>query len=75
MPDGTVKYVHTVAHCRTYAGQLEVIGAVQDVTQRRLSEDALAKVRSELAYQGRLWAEPNDGPGATFSFSIPDQTT
>jgi signal transduction histidine kinase len=20
---------------------------------------------------GRLWAEPNDGPGATFSFSIP----
>ena len=22
-------------------------------------------------HQGRLWAEPNDGPGATFSFSIP----
>jgi signal transduction histidine kinase len=22
-------------------------------------------------YHGRLWAEPNDGPGATFSFSIP----
>lgn len=21
--------------------------------------------------QGRLWAEPNDGPGATFSFSVP----
>jgi signal transduction histidine kinase len=20
---------------------------------------------------GRLWAEPNDGPGATFAFSIP----
>jgi signal transduction histidine kinase len=26
-------------------------------------------------HQGRLWAEPNDGPGATFSFSIPLQTT
>jgi signal transduction histidine kinase len=23
------------------------------------------------AHHGRLWAEPNDGPGATFSFSIP----
>jgi PAS domain S-box-containing protein len=25
-------------------------------------------------HQGRLWAEPNDGPGATFSFSMPVQT-
>jgi PAS domain S-box-containing protein len=23
------------------------------------------------AHQGRLWVEPNDGPGATFSFSVP----
>jgi signal transduction histidine kinase len=22
-------------------------------------------------HDGRLWAEPNDGPGATFSFCIP----
>ena len=22
-------------------------------------------------HQGRIWAKPNDGPGATFSFSIP----
>jgi len=22
-------------------------------------------------HRGRLWAEPNDGPGATFAFSIP----
>jgi signal transduction histidine kinase len=26
------------------------------------------------SHQGRLWAEPNDGPGTTFSFSIPFQT-
>ena len=25
-------------------------------------------------HHGRLWAEPNDGPGATFSFSIPRRT-
>ena len=54
MPDGTVKYVHVVAHCRKDSGQLEYIGAVQDVTQRRLSEEALAKVRSELAYVARV---------------------
>ncbi|MFY9645005.1 MAG: ATP-binding protein, partial [Terriglobales bacterium] len=23
------------------------------------------------AHRGRLWATPNDGPGATFAFSIP----
>jgi signal transduction histidine kinase len=22
-------------------------------------------------HHGRLWAEPNDGPGATFAFSVP----
>ena len=53
MPDGTVKYVHVVAHPRKESSQLEYIGAVQDVTQRRLSEEALAKVRSELAYVAR----------------------
>ena len=53
MPDRTVKYVHIVAHCRDDSGQREYIGAVQDVTRRRLSEEALAKVRSELAYVSR----------------------
>ena len=54
MPDRSVKHVHVVAHSRDERGQLEYIGAVQDVTQRRLSEEALATVRSELAYVARV---------------------
>jgi len=54
MPDLRVKYVQAVAHCRQGSGQLEYIGAVQDVTQRRLSEETLAEVRSELASVARV---------------------
>jgi len=54
MPDRTIKHVHIVAHCRDNRGQREYIGAVQDVTQRRLSEEALAKIRTELAYVARV---------------------
>jgi PAS domain S-box-containing protein len=54
MPERTIKYIHVVAHCRKDSDQLEYIGAVQDVTQRRLSEEALAKVRSELAHVARV---------------------
>jgi PAS domain S-box-containing protein len=54
MPDRTVKYVHVVAHCRDHGDQFEYIGAVQDVTQRRRSEEALATARSELAYVARI---------------------
>lgn len=53
-PDGTIKYVHVVAHCRGDRGEYEYIGAVQDVTQSRLSEAALARVRSELAAVARV---------------------
>jgi len=49
MPDGSVKYVNAIAHGSPDAeGRLEYIGAVQDVTQRRMSEEALAKARTEL---------------------------
>jgi C4-dicarboxylate-specific signal transduction histidine kinase len=55
MPDRSVKYLHVVAHAtRGVDGQLEYIGAVQDVTQRRLSEDALGKARSDLAHVARV---------------------
>src|SRR5271163_3629201 len=54
MPDGAVKYVHVAAHTRGDHGQLEYIGAVQDVTERRASEEALSKARSELSHVARI---------------------
>jgi PAS domain S-box-containing protein len=55
LPGNRVKYLQLMAHgTRTSDGQLEYIGAVQDVTERRLAEEALGKVRSELAQMNRI---------------------
>jgi C4-dicarboxylate-specific signal transduction histidine kinase len=54
MPDRAVKYLHIVGHNRDDGDQPEYIGAVQDVTQRRLSEEALTKARAELAHVVRI---------------------
>jgi C4-dicarboxylate-specific signal transduction histidine kinase len=55
MPDRSVKYLHLVAHAtRDQNGRLEYIGAVQDVTERRLSDEALGKARAELAHVARV---------------------
>ena len=41
MPNYSVKYLHLIAHgIRDNDGRLEYIGAVQDVTQRQISEEA-----------------------------------
>jgi C4-dicarboxylate-specific signal transduction histidine kinase len=54
LPDRSVKHLHLIAHrTRDELGRLEYIGAVQDVTQRRVSEEALSKARSELAHAAR----------------------
>ena len=55
MPDRSIKYLHAVAHAtRDEDGQLEYIAAVQDVTARRLSEEALDKARAQLAHVARV---------------------
>jgi len=55
LPNQTVKYLHVVAHgTRDSQGRLEYIGAIQDVTEHRLSEAALGKVRSELTHMARV---------------------
>jgi signal transduction histidine kinase len=55
LPDASVKYLRTISHgSRDENGRMEVIGAVQDVTARRLSEQALGRARDELAHVARV---------------------
>src|SRR5579863_4012745 len=55
MPDHSIKYMHAVAHAtRDQDGQLEYIASVQDVTARKLAEEARDKARSELAHVARV---------------------
>lgn len=55
MPDHSIKYLQAVARAtRDQDGQLEYIAAIQDVTARRLSEEARDKARSELAHAARI---------------------
>jgi PAS domain S-box-containing protein len=55
MPDGSIKYLHAVVHAiRDEDGQLEYIAAVQDVTARRLSGDALDEARAQLTHVARV---------------------
>ena len=55
MPDQRIKYMHAVAHTISDPdGQLEYVAAVQDVTARRLSEQALDTARAELAHVAKV---------------------
>jgi PAS domain S-box-containing protein len=55
MPDGSIKYLHAVAHATSAEdGQLEYIAAIQDVTARRLSEEALDTARAQLTHVARI---------------------
>jgi len=53
--DHSVRYLRVVAHrVRDSDSRLEYIGVVQDVTHRRHTEEALAKLRTELAQAARV---------------------
>jgi PAS domain S-box-containing protein len=50
LPDGSVRDVHTIANpMRNMSGEVEFVGAVMDITEKKKSEDALnsAKARFE----------------------------
>ena len=55
MPDGRIKYLRVLGRVIQHQdGRVERVGAVQDITQRRLAEEGLEKVRSELAHVTRV---------------------
>ena len=55
MANGAIKYAHISSHETTHEdGQLEYIGAIQDVTARRLAEESLNELRVELAHMARV---------------------
>ena len=55
MEDGRIKYLRSVGHMMHHPdGRLEYLGAIQDITQRRIAEQGLDKVRSELAHVTRV---------------------
>jgi C4-dicarboxylate-specific signal transduction histidine kinase len=55
MPDGSVKYVHYVAHLTTpQSGGTEYVGALMDITETTLAQEALARSSAELAHVTRI---------------------
>jgi C4-dicarboxylate-specific signal transduction histidine kinase len=55
VPDRSVKYLHIMTHgVRDQTGHVEYIGAVHDLTSRRLSEQALAQANAALTHVARL---------------------
>ena len=53
MPDGVVKHVHVVAHAvRDESGEIEFVGAVMDVSERKRAEEELRQ--SEAIAEQRL---------------------
>ena len=54
-PAGNVKHLHAVTHIlEKVAGRPIYIGAIQDVTESKLAEEALTRARSELAHMARV---------------------
>src|SRR6266404_4110676 len=72
MPDGSVKYVHVVAHAlNDVSGSVQFVGAVMDVTAAREAEEALRRSEAYLAEAQRLshtgsWATGAMRAGPTY---------
>ena len=55
MPDGSVKYLHVVAHpLRAGAGERAFVGAVMDVTAAKRAEEAVQEAQAALAHVTRM---------------------
>jgi PAS domain S-box-containing protein len=54
-PAGNVKHLHAVTHIlEKIAGRPIYIGAIQDVTESKVAEEALTRARAELAHMARV---------------------
>jgi PAS domain S-box-containing protein len=50
MPDGSIKHLHDLAHrVRDETGNEEVVGAIVDITHRKISEEAIRRSEAYLA--------------------------
>jgi len=56
LPDGNVKYLHTVGHPVLHAsGDLvQFVGSSTDITERKRAEEALSQAHAELAHVSRV---------------------
>jgi PAS domain S-box-containing protein len=57
LPDGVIKYVHAVAHAgRDSSGNLEYMGVVTDITERKRAEEELQALSRDLQ-ESKAWLE------------------
>ena len=56
LPDGTVKYLHTVGHpvLNSSGDLVEFVGSSTDITERRRAEESLRQAQADLAHINRM---------------------
>src|SRR6266404_1202361 len=55
MPDGSIKHLHDLAHSvRDEAGDQEIVGAIMDITERKVAEEAIRRSEAYLAEAQKL---------------------
>src|SRR5260370_6926511 len=55
IPNGSIRHLHDLAHClRDEAGNQEVVGAIMDITERRVTEEAIRRSEAYLAEAQRI---------------------
>src|SRR5262249_40896824 len=55
LPDGSIRHVQSTGHPTVdESGELEFVGTIMDVTERRLAEEELRRTQVELARAARL---------------------